>query len=130
MLTEKYFVSILRNLGVIIMGNNNFQIEEITISKAHEAIKNGEISFKQLIEMYMERINKYDKKLNSIIMINPKALKVAEDMDEEYKRTKTLKPLQGIPVMLKDNIDTKDMPTTAGFYCLKRGNTLEGQFYS
>lgn len=119
MLTEKYFVSILRNLGVIIMGNNNFQIEEITISKAHEAIKNGEISFKQLIEMYMERINKYDKKLNSIIMINPKALKVAEDMDEEYKRTKTLKPLQGIPVMLKDNIDTKDMPTTAGSIALK-----------
>lgn len=95
----------------------NFQLEEATISSVHKAIENGELTCRKLIEMYINRIDEYDKrgpKLNSIIRVNPKALEIADNLDERFKREGLVGKLHGIPVMLKDNIDTYDMPTTAG----------------
>lgn len=102
--------------------NMGFRLEEATIESVHTAIKEGRLTCRRLIEMYIERIEAYDKKgpsINSVIMINPKALEIAEDLDRKYKEKGFVGPLHGIPVLLKDNIDTGDMPTTAGSLSLE-----------
>ena len=99
------------------INHNNFQIQEATISSVHRAMERGELTCHQIIEMYIARIEEYDKKgpnLNSIIMINPKALEIADDLDERYRNEGFTGSLHGIPVLLKDNVNTYDMPTTAG----------------
>jgi amidase len=91
-------------------------LEEATISSVHNAMKEHNLSCRQLVEMYIDRIEKYDKKgpsVNSVITINPKALEIADDLDEKFKKSGFVGPLHGIPVLLKDNIGTNDMPTTA-----------------
>ncbi len=95
---------------------------ELTIAGIHEAVRRGELSFRQLIEGYLKRIEAYDQKgpsLNSIIYLNPKALDIADEKDKEFKQNGSLKLLHGIPVLLKDNVDTKDMPTTGGSLSLQ-----------
>ncbi len=80
--------------------------------------RNGEYTIESVVAYYLGRIEALDKNgpaLNSIICINPQALSVAGALDEELKAGKVRGPLHGIPVVLKDNIDTYDsMPTTAG----------------
>lgn len=101
--------------------NIGFCLEGATISSVHKAMNSSIISCSQLVKMYIERIEKYDKKgpsINSVIMINPNALEIARKMDKEFLESGITKPLHGIPVLLKDNINTKDMPTTAGSLAL------------
>lgn len=72
--------------------------------------------------MYIERIEKFDQKgprLKSVISINPKALEVADKLDRRFEKSGLVGPLHGIPVLLKDNINTKDIPTTAGSISLE-----------
>ncbi len=91
---------------------------ETTIEELQNGYENGEFTAHEVVEAYLERIEKIDKsgpKLNAIITINPDALSIAAKLDEERKKGKVRGPLHGIPVVLKDNIDTHDkMPTTAG----------------
>lgn len=91
---------------------------QMTIRKFHKMLLNKEITCQELVKYYLDRIEKYDKKgacLNSIIYINPNALTEAEKLDEEIKENWTInKPLFGVPVILKDNVNTSNMPTTAG----------------
>src|SRR5262245_13183679 len=98
-----------------------FEPYETTIAEIHQALRSGKITCRQLVEAYLERINAYDQstKLNSIVLINPQALAEADKLDEEFKRTRKLRPLHGIPVIVKDNYDTKDLQTTAGSLALK-----------
>jgi Asp-tRNA(Asn)/Glu-tRNA(Gln) amidotransferase A subunit family amidase len=99
-----------------------FNLEEATIESVHSAIEKGELTCHKLVEMYLERIEKFDKNgpnLNSIIMINPNVLDIADDLDRKFKELGFSGPLHGIPVLLKDNIDTGDMPTTAGSLSLE-----------
>ena len=99
-----------------------FCLQETTIASVHAAIESDELTCRQLVEMYLARIDAYDKigpVLNSIIMINPKALEIADELDKRFKETGFTGPLHGIPVLLKDNIDTGDMPTTAGSLSLE-----------
>ena len=99
-----------------------FQLDEATIADVHEAMKRGTLSARALVERYLARIEAYDQagpKLNAIILVNPKALADAEALDAEYKRTGKLRPLHGIPVLLKDNVDTQGLQTTAGSTSLK-----------
>lgn len=95
-----------------------FEIMETTISKVHAAMLSGDVTCRALTEAYLARIDAYEKKgpaINAIILVNPKALEEADKLDAELKKTgKLTGPLHGIPVMLKDNVDTFDMPTTAG----------------
>ncbi|MDD5168602.1 MAG: amidase family protein [Syntrophales bacterium] len=94
-----------------------FKLEEATISDVHKAFKSGQLTAKQLVEMYLKRIDAYDKngpKLNAVIYINPKAVEEAAALDAKFKKSGFVGPLHGIPVLLKDNVNTKDMPTTAG----------------
>src|SRR5262245_21941629 len=98
-----------------------FELNETTIADIHQAIRSGKITCRQLVEAYLKRIEAYDQstKLNSIVIINPQAVAEADRLDEEFKRTKKLRPLHGIPVIVKDNYDTKDLQTTGGSMALK-----------
>src|SRR5262245_31798312 len=98
-----------------------FEPSEMTIAEIHQAIRSGKITCRRLVEVYLKRINTYDQptKLNSIVIVNPQALSEADRLDEEFKRTRKLRPLHGIPVIVKDNFDTKDLQTTGGSLALK-----------
>ncbi len=97
---------------------------ELTITDAHRAIKKQRITCEQLTRRYVKRIKTYNKVggLNAIIYINPNALQRARALDKQYAADKSLKRLHCIPVILKDNFDTADMPTEAGSIAL-RGST-------
>jgi amidase len=95
-----------------------FHLEEATIGDVHAAYKSGALTATQLVQAYLKRIQAYDQagpKLNVVIYLNPKALEEAAALDEHLRRTgKFVGPLHGIPVLLKDNVNTTDMPTTGG----------------
>ena len=99
-----------------------FKLEEATIDDIRKAMDAGALTSEQLVKMYLARIAAYEDggpTLNSIITINPNALKEAAALDAERKTKGSRGPLHGIPVLLKDNIDTFDMPTTNGSILLK-----------
>lgn len=102
---------------------DNSWIEELTIAQLQQGYKDGKYTVKDVVKIYIDRINELDKngpKLNSIIAINPDAMTIAEEMDKELAAGKTRGPMHGVPVILKDNIDTHDkMPTTAGAIALR-----------
>lgn len=90
---------------------------EATISEIHAAMQCGEITCLELVEMYLDRIQRYDRttpSLKAIILINPWVRAEAAALDKAYKANGFQGPLHGIPVLLKDNFDTENMPTTAG----------------
>jgi amidase len=92
-------------------------LEEITIAGLHEGYENDDFSIIDVTKAYMQRIGDIDKSgpaLNSMITVNPGAIDTALKLDEELKNGNRRGPLHGIPVVLKDNVDTKNMPTTAG----------------
>lgn len=98
-----------------------FQIEEATISQIHKAMQAGQIKSRQLVEFYLDRIEKYDQstKLNAIVVVNEKALERADELDAEFQETGKLRPLHGIPIIVKDNYDTHDLQTAAGSAAMK-----------
>ncbi|HJU92068.1 MAG TPA: amidase family protein, partial [Pyrinomonadaceae bacterium] len=102
-----------------------FELDELTISDLQQALQSGKYSSKQLVEKYSDRISDIDKKgpaLNSVIEMNPDAERIAADLDRERKEKGARGPLHGIPILLKDNIDTHDrMLTTAGSLALVGG---------
>jgi len=97
-------------------------IEELSILEMSELLASGALTSLDLVQMYLERIAKYDKSgimLNSVLEINPDALHIAEAMDYERKYKGKRSPLHGIPILLKDNINTGDMMhTSAGSLAL------------
>ena len=101
----------------------DFALNEITIDSLQEKMKSGTYTSKAVTQLYLDRIHQIDKagpRLNAIIEINPDALSIAEAMDAERKNGKVRGPLHGIPVLIKDNIDTADkMQTTAGALALE-----------
>lgn len=100
--------------------SSDFTLEEATVATLREAIASGQMSSKKITEAYIARIATLDKKLNSIIELNPDAVAIAEHCDQErLVANRVFSPLHGIPVLLKDNIDTADkMKTTAGSLAL------------
>lgn len=96
-----------------------FEFEEKTVAELQAAMQKGEYSAAELTRKYIQNIRSSDGKINSIIEINPDAVSIATQMDRERKAGKVRGPLHGIPVVLKDNIDTADkMKTTAGSLAL------------
>ena len=102
-----------------------FELEELTISDLQQSLQSGKYTAKQLVEKYSDRIADIDKKgpaLHSVIEMNPDAERIASDLDRERKERGPRGPLHGIPILLKDNIDTHDrMLTTAGSLALVEG---------
>ncbi|MGE5449234.1 MAG: amidase [Bacteroidales bacterium] len=100
----------------------DFELNEATIQQLQQKMKSGELSSEIITRMYLERIEQIDNKgpeLHAVIEINPDALTIARQMDEERKSNKVRGPLHGIPLLIKDNIDTGDhMQTTAGSLAL------------
>jgi len=97
-----------------------FTFTETTINDIHTAIKNQTIDCETIVTGFLSRINKYDEisNLNSIIYINPNAIEKAKALDRKYQETKAMQSLHCIPIILKDNFDTADMPTEAGSIAL------------
>jgi amidase len=91
-----------------------FSVVEATIPEMQAALREGRVTSRELVLQYLVRIATYEDKLNAIITVNPKALDEADALDKERKAGKLRGPLHGIPVALKDNIHTTDMPTTGG----------------
>ena len=97
-------------------------LEEISIRQLQEGYVKGSFTIEQVVSDYLTRIETLDKNgptINSLIYVNPKAIEEAQLLDKEYREGKLRGPLHGIPVILKDNIDTYDMPTTAGATVLR-----------
>ncbi len=94
---------------------------ELGIHQAHLAIKDKRITCEELTHRYMQRIKTYDQptKLNAIIMVNPHALQRARQLDAKYQTRGSMLALHCLPVILKDNFDTADMPTEAGSIALQ-----------
>jgi amidase len=109
-----------------------FEIEEMTITGMQKALKLGQVTSKDLVQMYLDRIDLFDKKgpqLNAVIEINPDALHEAEACDVRRTVTPEIGPLFGIPVIVKDNINTAGkMHTTAGSVALANHRAVEDAF--
>jgi Asp-tRNA(Asn)/Glu-tRNA(Gln) amidotransferase A subunit family amidase len=101
-------------------GPNGFSFIETTIDDIHIAIKDQTIDCEGITSGFLDRIRKYDQSsnLNSIILINPNAIAKARALDRKYQKTKKLQSLHCVPIILKDNFDTADMPTEAGSIAL------------
>jgi amidase len=100
----------------------SFRVEETTIARIQAAFRDGSLTCRSLVEQYLRRIDAYDKigpALNAIVMANPDALKTADDLDRRFRQSGPVGPLHCVPVLVKDNYETIDMPTTAGSLSLK-----------
>ncbi|HNP19139.1 MAG TPA: amidase [Fulvivirga sp.] len=110
----------------------NFSLAEMDIQQMQEQYAAGTLTIKEVVQAYLDRIDQIDKngiRLNSVIAVNPDALQIAEALDKEMKEGKSRGPMHGIPVLLKDNIDTHDkMATTAGSRALAGSHPLQDSY--
>lgn len=91
-----------------------FSVVEATIPEMQAAMREKRVTSRELVQQYLTRIATYDNKINAVITVNPRALEEADARDRERAAGKIRGPLHGIPIALKDNIHTTDMPTTGG----------------
>jgi amidase len=91
-----------------------FSVVEASIADLRAAMEQGRTTSREIVQQYLTRIALYEDRLNAVMAVNPKALEIADERDRERKARKIRGPLHGIPVALKDNIHTTEMPTTGG----------------
>jgi len=112
--------------------STSFELTEVTIRELQEKMRSGEVTAHALAEKYLARIEAMDKRgpaTNSVIELNPDALSIADGLDKERKQNKLRGPMHGIPVLIKDNIDTADrMATTAGSLAMIGSKPLKDSF--
>jgi amidase len=110
----------------------SFELEEVTITELQQGLASGKHTSKSLVRKYLERIKAVDKSgpaVNSVIEINTEAEAIAETLDRERKSKGARGPLHGIPILIKDNIDTADrMMTTAGSLALLNSHATRDAF--
>ena len=107
----------IAGLANAVSAQSLFRIEELTIAGIHAGLEAGRFTCRGLVQSYLDRIEAYDKKgpaLNAIIVVNPRALERAEALDRDFARDGITRSLQCVPMIVKDNFDTSDLPTTAG----------------
>ena len=113
----------LAPLGAQQQASNAFDLNEATIAQLQEGMAAGRYTSRRLVELYLKRIDDIDRggpALRSISETNPEALAIADALDAERKSKGSRGPLHGIPIVIKDNIDTADrMTTTAGSLALE-----------
>lgn len=100
----------------------SFDVSEKAIRELQAAMIAGQVTSEKLVELYLQRIAAYDQagpRLNAVISLNPNAARDARELDAERKSRGPRSPLHGIPVLLKDNFETRDMPTTGGSLALR-----------
>ncbi|HWX54146.1 MAG TPA: amidase family protein [Verrucomicrobiae bacterium] len=117
----KWSASVFFLGSTLAQGPAGFEVTETTIADTHVALRSGRVTCRQLVEAYLKRIQAYDQTtgLNSIVVVNPNALSEADKLQQEFKRTKQLRPLHCIAVIVKDNYDTYDLQTTGGSLAMK-----------
>lgn len=106
-------------------------ILEADINALQKELNSGKITSEELVLFYLDRIKKYDQqgpKLNSIITLNPRAIETAKSLDKERLEKGSRGPLHGIPIVLKDNINTSDMPTTGASKAMKNSQPKKEAF--
>ena len=108
------FALVVSVITVSAQGQGRFTVVEASIPQMQAAMAKGEVTSRQLVEQYLIRIGIYEDRLNATLAVNPKALEEADQLDRERAQGKLRGPLHGIPVALKDNIHTTNMPTTGG----------------
>ena len=99
-----------------------FDVTETTIAEIHSAMHAGTLTCRALVNSYLQRIAAYDAKgpaINALIIVNPAALAIADSLDRRFATTGTTGPLHCIPIIVKDNFETRDLPTTAGSLSLQ-----------
>ena len=117
--------ALLLVLGLVLstgLGAAELTLETATIADLQAAFAKGTLTSEKLTDLYLARVAAYDKQgpaLNAFITLNPNALAVAKALDAERKAGKVRGPLHGIPIVLKDNFDTFDLPTTGGSQLLE-----------
>ncbi|MEX0965377.1 MAG: amidase family protein [Pseudohongiellaceae bacterium] len=107
--------------GLSVLAQPQFDVFEASIRQIQSALEQGQIDSVQLVQQYLDRIAAYDKQgpaLNSIVRVNPQALTLARELDAERQRRGSRGPLHGVPIVVKDNYNTDDMPTTGGSVAL------------
>lgn len=110
----------------------DFQVEEATIADIHAAMEDGSLTAVSLVQAYLDRIETYDKQgpsINAVITINEVAVDRARALDSIFAESGFTGPLHGIPVVVKDNYNTSDMPTTNGTLALKGAIPSEDAFH-
>jgi Asp-tRNA(Asn)/Glu-tRNA(Gln) amidotransferase A subunit family amidase len=99
-----------------------FRLDEATIAQIEDALRDGSLTCRSLVDQYLERIDANDKQgagLNAIVQINSDALTIADALDRRLRESGPVGPMHCVPVIVKDNYETRDMPTTAGSLALK-----------
>lgn len=99
--------------------DDSFNPVEATVSDIHSVISTGQATALSITEQYLDRIESYDDALNAMITVNENATERAKELDQEFEESGPVGPLHGVPIILKDNNDTEDMPTTAGSLALE-----------
>jgi amidase len=105
-----------------VFGQSRFEVTEVSIPQLQAALESGQVSSRELVELYLARIAAYDQngpRLNAIRHLNEQALQVADQRDRDRQNGVRGGPLFGIPILIKDNINTQDQPTTAGSVALE-----------
>ena len=100
-----------------VTGHPAFRLEETTIADVHAAFRSGDLTCRELVSAYLARIDAYDKKgpaINSLVVVNPDALRLADSLDARFRDHGATGPLHCIPMIVKDNFETRDLPATAG----------------
>jgi len=103
-------------------------VSELTIAGIHKAYQESTYTSSELVQAYLKRIEGLDNTINSITTLNPKAITNAKALDEEFVKTGILRPLHGIPIIIKDNINTTGIRTTAGSLALQDYTPEEDAF--
>jgi amidase len=117
------FLSASQRPPVVAARAGEFVLEEATIASVHAAFASRQLTCVQLVQKYLSRVERYDDKgpaLNAILRVNPRALETAADMDRIDAAARAQRPLHCVPVIVKDNYNTSDMPTTGGSVTLAR----------
>jgi Asp-tRNA(Asn)/Glu-tRNA(Gln) amidotransferase A subunit family amidase len=106
----------------------SFDLIEATVDDIHAAIEAGEITVEALVARYLERIEEYDDDLSSILTVNDDAHQRGAELDSRFEADGFVGPLHGVPIVIKDNHDTHDMPTTAGSEALETSTPARDAF--
>jgi Asp-tRNA(Asn)/Glu-tRNA(Gln) amidotransferase A subunit family amidase len=99
-----------------------FRVDETTIAQIETALRSGSLTCRSLVQEYLRRIDANDKQgasLNAIVLVNSRALEIADDLDRRFRQSGPVGPMHCVPVLVKDNYETIDMPTSAGSLSLK-----------